>query len=590
MRGSLVTLNIEKIIETDVLVIGGGAAGARAAIEAHRNNVRVFLAAKGIFGAGGCSLSPSLASAIGPWSAQDDSVEKHFHDMVVQGKQYLCDQKLAKQQAEASGEALAELEQWGLVWDRNTENKIALFPSSKLFPGVSGQDRWITFGRRGTNAVGPFWTGHGVVDILRDELNRSRIPYMQEVVISKIIIRDDEVCGALGYDYLNAQPVLFKCKAAVLATGDASQVYYPHCMVSRESTGDGFALAYEAGATLVNMEQFEYLALMNAYPDSARGKAVLESPLESGEMAYLKNAKGERFMQRYHKDGELAPQEELTKAIYTEVKAGRGGPHGGCFVDLRHIPRRIVERSAPIRLEHIERLGYDISKDLIEVYPVIHTTTGGVRINERCETGVTGLYAAGQLAFAVNDCLAEGATGIVDAVLRGKISGANAARYAKSKPQIDPAEQQVNSALDQIMAPLNNHHGPTPLSVIRKLQHVMWNYVGVVKDEAGLTKSVEEISEIRDFLTPKVAARIKTGRFNVEMLESIELKHMIVCAEAIARSSLTRKESRNRFHRSDYPHQNDREWLNHILIRKSTQGMALTLEPVEFPYLKPEVK
>src|SRR5208282_2606417 len=206
--------SIERIIETDVLIVGGGAAGARAAIEAHRNGVRVFLAAKGVFGAGGCSLSPSLASAIGPWSKPNDSVEKHFHDMVVQGKQYLCDQNLARLQAQGGGEVLAELEQWGLVWDRNQKREIALFPSSKLFPGVSGQDRWITFGRRGTNAVGPFWTGHGIVDVLRDELNRRQIPYMQEVVVSKIL-QGGAVWGALGYDYLNSQPVLFKCGAIV---------------------------------------------------------------------------------------------------------------------------------------------------------------------------------------------------------------------------------------------------------------------------------------------------------------------------------------------------------------------------------------
>ncbi len=534
-------------------------------------------------------MSPSLASAIGSWSAPNDSVERHFHDMVVQGKRYLCDQKLAKQQAEGGGEVLAELEQWGLVWDRNQEGKIALFPSSKMFPGVSDQDRWITFGRRGTSAVGPFWTGHGIVDILRDEVNRLHVPYMQEVVISKILLYNGTVCGAVGYDYLNAQTILFKCKALVLATGDASQVYYPHCMVSKESTGDGFALAYDAGATLVDMEQFEYLALMNAYPDSARGKAVLETPLESGEMAYLRNAEGKRFMQHYHKAEELAPQEDVAKAIYAEVKAGRGGPHGGCFLDLRHIPRDVVEQAAPSRLEHMERLGYDISRDLIEVYPVVHTTTGGVRINERCETEIPGLYAAGQLAFAVNDCLGEGATGIVDAVFRGKISGANAAQFAKAKAQYNPKDQDVRTAVGQIMTPLHANDGPTPLSVIRKLQHVMWENVSIIKNESGLIKALDEICAIRDSLAPRVATRTKGGRFNLEMLESIELRHMIICAEATTRSSLARKESRNRFHRSDYPEQDDKEWLKHILVRKTEQGMAVTLEPVDFPYLKPEM-
>jgi fumarate reductase (CoM/CoB) subunit A len=579
---------VDQVIETDVLIAGGGIAGSRAAIEADRSKIRTFIVIKGIFGASGCSLSPSTASAIGPWSAKDDSVELHFKDMVVQGKQYLCNQQLLKVQAEGGGEVLAELEQWGYVWDRDTSGHISLFPSSKLFPGVAAHDRWITFGRRGASSVGPFWTGHAMVDILRDEVNRRKIPYVQETIISRILLRDSVVCGALGYDYCNAQPILFKCKAFVLATGDYSQVYFPHTMVSRESTGDGFGLAYDAGASLVNLEQFEYISLMNAYPDSARGKAALESPAESGQTAYLRNSLGERFMERYNKKMmELASQEDLAKAIDIEVKEGRGGPHGGCFLDLRHIPREVVVKSAPGRLEHIERLGYDISKDLIEVYPVVHTTTGGIRINERCETGVPGLYAAGQVAFAVSDCLGEGATGIVDAVFWGKIAGQNAATYSQSKNTIEPEPEQVRKAIDELLAPLRRKTGPTPLSVIRKLQHVMWDNVGIVKNQTGLEKAESEIKTMKDTLST-VSTKTKTGRFNLEMLEAIELRHMLIAAEAIVRSSLERKESRNRFHRSDYPKQDNKNWLKHIIITKSNEGMNVALEPVEFPYLKPE--
>jgi fumarate reductase (CoM/CoB) subunit A len=580
---------LNRSVEADVLVVGGGAAGARAAIEAHRNNARVFLVMKGIFGAGGCTPSASIGSAVGQWSADGDSVELHFRDMVIQGKQFLCDQELARQQAEKSSEAVTELEQWGLMWDRDSKGRIDVFPSSRLFPGVSAHDRMITYGRKGTNAVGPFWTGHGMMDALREEVCRREIPYMQEVIISNILLRDGVLCGALGYDYLNSQTILFKCKAMVLATGDANQVYFPHTQVSRESTGDGFALAYEAGASLVDMEQFEYLALAHAFPDSARPKAVLETPCESGQIAYLVNSKGERFMEHYNKEmKELAAQEDFAKAIYAEVKAGRGGPHGGCFLDLRHIPRDVVKRAAPGRLESIERLGYDIRKDLIEVYPVIHTTTGGVRINDRCESEVPGLFVAGQLAFAVNDSVGEGGTGIIDAPLRGRIAGENAAAYSKSVSAMEPATDDLAQALDLMMAPLQAQNGPTPLGVTRILQRIMWEYVGIFKNESGLEKALEEILMICDSMLPNVATRIKTGPFNIDLLEAIELRHMIVAAEAITRSSIARKESRNRFHRSDYPERDDKNWLKHIVVRKSSEGMRIALEPVEFPYLKPQ--
>ena len=575
-------------IKTDVLIVGAGIAGLRASIEAKKHEANVLIVVKGIYGASGCSLSPSEASAIGPWSDPKDSIARHLEDMIIGGKQFLCDQALTKIQAHEGAERLLELEKWGLFWDRDSNGRISLFPSSTLGePGQAPVDRWITIGRIGSRAEGPFWTGHGTVDILRDEVNRLGIPHIQEAIVSQILVTDNRVTGAIAYDYLHCKVLVIRCAAVIIATGDAGQVYFPHTMVSGEGTGDGYALAYEAGAQLLDMEQFEFMATMHAFPDSARGKAVLENPTEAGGMTYLRNNLGERFMLRYCPDTkEASRQDQLGNAMWQEVKAGRGGPHGGVFVDLRHIPRSLAKKSAPGRLESLEKLGFDIQTDLIEVFPVVHSTTGGIKIDETCQTRVNGLYAAGQVAFAVGDCLVEGGTGIVDALVWGKRAGEFAAIYSHSTDRLEPPSWAVEEEIVRINTPLAKTMGTPPINFMRKLQHAMWNGASIVKNEKDLLETLHEISDIRERMHEMCTA-IKGGKFNYELREAIEVRHMLTASEMIVRSSLMRKESRNRFLRSDYPNQ-DPDWLKHIVIEKMVSGMKLSPSPVEFPYVKPK--
>jgi fumarate reductase (CoM/CoB) subunit A len=580
---------VDHVLESDVMVIGAGIAGLRAALEAKSHGARVLMIVKGIYGASGCSLSPSEASAIGPWSDPKDSVERHLKDMIVGGKRFLCDQELTRIQAHEGGERLTELEKWGMVWDRDSSGKISLFPSSTLGePGQAPVDRWITFGRVGTHAEGPFWTGRGTVDVLRGEVDRLGIPRIQEAVVSRIFVSNGHVTGAMAYDYFHSKILLIKCPSVIIATGDAGHVYYPHTMVSAEGTGDGYALAYDAGAQLFDMEQFEFMAFMHAYPDSARTKAVLENANEAGERAFLINSKGERFIERYYPETrEMSRQDQLGVAMWQEVKEGRGGPHGGVFLDLRHIPQSVAKRSAPGRLESLERLGFDIRKDLIEVFPVVHSTVGGIRINEKCQTRIQGMYAAGQVAYAVGDCLVEGGTGMVDALVWGKRAGEFAAAYATTTGRSDPEEMDMENEARWINAPLVRTSGIVPVRATRRLQKAMWKGASIIKNREGLEETLREINNIRSSLDDLYVG-IKRGLFNHEVREVIELRHMLTTSEMIVRSSMMREESRNRFLRSDYPNQDDENWLQHIVIEKSADGMTITVEPVDFPYVKPE--
>ena len=587
----MLTQLVDQLIETGVLVLGGGIAGPRAAIEAKKNNALVFMIVKGIYGSGGCSLGPSVASGIGAWSDAKDSIDQHFRDMLINGKRFLADQRLLKIQADEGGERLLELEKWGMRWDRDTQGNISLFPSSKLYPNASAVDRWITYGRRGTHGAGPFWTGHGTVDVLREEVNRQGIPYIDETIVSRIFVTDNRVIGALAYDYFNCKTVLIKCAAVVIATGDASQVFFPHTMVSGESTGDGFTLAYDAGAQLVNMEQYEYIAPHHAYPDSAMAKAALEGVSESGGTAYFRNSRGERFMEKYcPKTMELSSTDEIAKAMWQEVKEGRGGPHGGVFLDLRHIPHDRLQKAVPGRLEFIDKLGYRTEKEMVEVFPVIHTTTGGIKIDPECQTRVQGLFAAGQVTFAIGDNLGEGATGYTDALVWGKRAGEFAAKYSQATKTQQPDLDEVKEELQLVKAPLEATSGLPPIKIMRRLQRAMWTGASIVKDEQSLQTALREIEEIRGSMLDKMCTSIKSGMFNHEMREAIELRHMLTVSEMIIRSSLVRKESRNRFHRSDYPNQDDEHWLRHIIAEKTPSGMRFSTIPVEFPYVKPMVR
>jgi fumarate reductase (CoM/CoB) subunit A len=582
----MISESVAQILETDVMVVGGGMAGLRAAIEAKNHGAKVLLIVKGIYGASGCSLSPSEAAAIGPWSDPKDSVERHLKDMIIGGKQFLCDQELTKIQAHEGGERLSELEKWGMVWDRDSTGKISLFPSSTLGePGQAPVDRWITFGRVGTHAEGPFWTGRGTVDVLRGEVDRKGIPWIQETAVSRIFVSDNHVAGAMAYDYFHSKILLIKCPSVIIATGDAAQVYYPHTMVSGEGTGDGYALAYDAGAQLFDMEQFEFMAFMHAYPDSARTKAVLENANEAGETAYLRNNRSERFIEKYYPETkEMSRQDQLGVAMWQEVKEGRGGPHGGVFLDLRHIPRSVAKRSAPGRLESLEKLGFDIRKDLIEVFPVVHSTTGGIRIDEECQTRIHGLFAAGQVAFAVGDCLVEGGTGMVDALVWGKRAGEFAAIHSRTTDHSGPIETDVEEEGRWLKAPLEKTSGTPPIKAMRRLQKAMWKGASIIKNREGLEETLNEIKEIQGNLN-ELYIGIKRGLFNHELREAIELRHMLTTSEMIVRSSMMRQESRNRFLRSDYPNQDDEHWLKHIVVEKTPAGMQLTTNPVEFPYV-----
>jgi fumarate reductase (CoM/CoB) subunit A len=294
-------------------------------------------------------------------------------------------------------------------------------------------------------------------------------------------------------------------------------------------------------------------------------------------------------MEKYcPKTMELSSTDEIAKAMWQEVHEGRGGPHGGVYLDLRHIPHDRLKKAVPGRLEFIDKLGYKTEKEMVEVFPVIHTTTGGIRIDPKCQTRVHGLFAAGQVTFAIGDNLGEGATGYTDALIWGKRAGEFAAKYSRATKLKNPDPNQVKEAVHRVKAPLEAVSGVPPVKLMRRLQHAMWTGVGLLKEERGLRNALHEIEEIRQLMLRKMSTSIKSGAFNHEMREAIELRQMLTVSEMIIRSSLLRKESRNRFHRSDYPNQDDKHWLRHIITEKGSRGMRFITVPVKFPYLRPE--
>jgi succinate dehydrogenase/fumarate reductase flavoprotein subunit len=239
-------------------------------------------------------------------------------------------------------------------------------------------------------------------------------------------------------------------------------------------------------------------------------------------------------------------------------------------------------------LKFIEKLGYNPQEDLIEVYPIIHTMTGGIRINDRCETNVPGLYAAGQAAFAVGDCLGEGATGITDSLVWGKRAGEYAAKYALRTEVMGTADDKISVERNRVFAPLKRKDGVPPITIMRRIQHTMWTYLGLVKNEQGMLKAKQILNHIRRIELPKIYVKAKTSRGNFEMAEALETNNMLITSELLTASSLFRKESRNRFIRDDYPKRDDENWLKHIIIKKEEGKIKISTIPVEFPYIKHE--
>jgi succinate dehydrogenase / fumarate reductase, flavoprotein subunit len=576
----------------DVLVIGAGGAGLRAAIEAKAAGASVGLVCKSLLGKAHTVMAEGGVAAALAHVDPEDKWQTHFRDTMVGGK-LLNNPRMAELHAKEAPDRVRELEAWGAVFDRTRDGRILQRP----FGGHS-HPRLAHVGDR---------TGLEMIRTLQDRAVAMGIDVFMECTITRLLMGEGAVIGGFGYWRTTGGPVLFPARAVVLATGGIGKAYTVTSN-SWEYSGDGHALAYSVGADLIDMEFVQFHPTGMVWPPGVRGLLVTEAV--RGEGGILRNKDGERFMSRYlpedrrgeyastdeeaakwvtaqsqgrvtdaRRPPELSTRDNVSRAIYTEVREGRGSPHGGVFLDISYLPPEHIRRKLPSMYDQFKELAdVDITKGPMEVGPTTHYVMGGVRVE--AETGastVAGLYAAGEVAGGMHGANRLGGNSLSDLLVFGQRTGAAAAteaRRRKDLPYVDPV--LVRDAARELAAPLEQGSGEDPYALQRDLQDVMQRLVGIFRVEADLQEATTELAKLKARY-PAVAVR--GGRiFNPGWNLVFELRNLLVVSEAITRSALQRTESRGAHSRIDHPETDQERWggRNSVVRRKADGTMDVT--------------
>jgi succinate dehydrogenase / fumarate reductase flavoprotein subunit len=506
---------------------------------------------------------------------------------------------MAQLHAQESPDRTRELETWGAVFDRT--------PDGKILQRNFGGHRYPRLAHVGDR------TGLELIRTMQDRTVASDVKVHMECTIYALLKDGDRVTGAVGYWRETGRPVLFKAKAIVLATGGALKAYRVTSN-SWEGTGDGHALAYMAGAELIDMEFVQFHPTGMVWPPSVKGILVTEGV--RGEGGYLRNNKGERFMFNYIPDlfksetsdteeearrwldkdpnarrpPELLTRDVVARAIVREVKDGRGSPHGGAFLDISWRPAEMVKKKLPSMYHQFKELGgLDITKEPMEVGPTAHYIMGGVRVNaETQESTVPGLFAAGECAGGLHGANRLGGNSLSDLLVFGRRAGMGAAAFAKAnpaKPSVDVAEAE--RLIAEMYALFDRPTGDNPFAVTEALQTTMEANVGIARLEDELKQALVDI----DALKAKMPSVSVTGdtRFNPGWHQAMSLRYMLVCSEAIAKCALERRESRGGHMRVDYLETSDAFGeFNHVVKLGADGQMELRREPL--PQMPAELK
>jgi len=552
-----------EIHEHDVLIIGAGGAGLRAAIEALAEGASVGVVCKSLLGKAHTVMAEGgIAAAMANVDASDDW-RTHFRDTMRGGK-FLNNWRMAQLHAQEAPERVRELEQWGALFDRTADGNIL----QRAFGGHTFK-RLCHVGDR---------TGLEMIRTLQDRGVHLGIDVYMECAITRLLKDGERVAGAFGYWRENGRFVVFRAKSVVIATGGIGKAWRITSN-SWEYTGDGMALAFDAGAELMDMEFVQFHPTGMVWPPGVQGILVTEAV--RGEGGVLRNKDGERFMERYDPERmDLSTRDVVARAIYTEAKEGRGTEHGGAYLDISHKPAEYVKKKLPSMYHQFRELAdVDITKGPMEVGPTCHYMMGGIRVDaETAQANVPGMFAAGEAAAGLHGANRLGGNSLSDLLVFGRRAGQAAAEHAKQTetPTLDDA--QVEEATREMLEPFERRDGDSPYDVHRDLQETMQNYVGIFRREEDLKQGLAEIQGLKDR-----AGRVHVDGsrlFNPGWHLARDLKSLLTVSEAVALSALERQESRGAHSRIDFP-QYDEKWskLNNIISRDG-DGMRLRHAPI----------
>ncbi|MHB8637916.1 MAG: fumarate reductase/succinate dehydrogenase flavoprotein subunit [Fimbriimonadaceae bacterium] len=582
--------------EYDVLIIGAGGAGLRAAIEASAAGVTVGVVCKSLLGKAHTLMAEGgVAAAIGNVDERDNW-RVHFAD-TMRGGQYLSNPRMAELHAKEAPECVNELEQWGALFDRTKDGKIL----QRNFGG----HRYPRLAHVGDR------TGLEMIRTLQDHGVHQGIDFHMECTVISLLKDGDRVCGAFAYFRERGQLVVFKANAVVIATGGVGKAY-SITSNSWEYTGDGQALALNAGADLIDMEFVQFHPTGMVWPPSVRGLLVTEGV--RGEGGILKNSEGTRFMfddipenyrnqtakdpeegWRYvmgdraaNRPPELLTRDHVARCIVREVKEGRGSPHGGVYLDIAWIKEKIpnaaehIKKKLPGMYHQFKALAdIDITEEPMEIGPTTHYIMGGIRVDADSQmTTVPGLFAAGEAAAGLHGANRLGGNSLSDLLVFGRRAGRFAAAYARSAPTAKTdLTKQIEAAAAFTLAPFDRVGGENPFAIQHDLQTMMQDLVGIVRQEDEMNRALEALTVLKK---RHEGAHVLGNRdFNPGWHTAMDLSSQLAVSEAITRAALARKESRGGHFRLDYPERHDAHAAVNTVVRRNADGsLAVTHEPV----------
>ena len=594
----------------DVLVIGAGGAGLRAAVEARESGLRVAIICKSLFGKAHTVMAEGGAAASMGNVNDNDNWMVHFRDTMRGGK-FLNHFRMAELHAKEAPDRIWELETWGALFDRTKAGKI----SQRNFGGHEYPRLAHVGDRTGLELIR---TMQQKIVALQQKDGRetgdmeSGIKVFAELTITDILKENGKISGAYGYWRESGEEVLFEAPAVVIATGGVGKTF-KITSNSWEGTGDGHALALKAGANLVDMEFLQFHPTGMVWPPSVRGILVTESV--RGEGGVLTNTNGERFMFKYIPDvfkdkyadneaeadrwyedqdnnrrpPELLPRDEVARAINSEVKAGRGTEHGGVFLDVsKRLPAELIKKRLPSMWHQFYELaGVDITKEPMEVGPTCHYVMGGVEVepDTAAAVGVPGLFAAGEVAGGMHGSNRLGGNSLTDLLVFGRRAGIGAVDYVKKNGANPVSQAAITAAAAKIQAPFDREGGENSYSLHAELQEITHNLVGIIRTGAELKEAITKIAEIR-----KRSANVSVSggrKFNPGFHLAFDLDNMLLVAESTAKSAINREESRGGHTRDDFPGMNNK-WrqINNI---SSFDGNQVNIREQVLPIIPKEL-
>lgn len=522
--------------EHDVLIIGAGGAGLRAAIEALAQGATVGVVCKSLLGKAHTVMAEGgIAAAMANVDRTDDW-RVHFGDTMRGGK-FLNNWRMAQIHAQEAPERVRELEQWGALFDRTKDGDIL----QRAFGGHTFK-RLCHVGDR---------TGLEMIRTLQDKGVHLGIDVFMECAVTRLLKDGERIAGAFAYWRETGRFVVFKAKSVVVATGGIGKAWRITSN-SWEYTGDGMALACDAGAELMDMEFVQFHPTGMVWPPGVQGILVTEAV--RGEGGVLRNKDGERFMERYDPEKmELSTRDVVARAIYTEAREGRGTEHGGAYLDISHKPADYVKRKLPSMYHQFRELAdVDITQGPMEVGPTCHYMMGGIRVEaETAQATVPGMFAAGEAAAGLHGSNRLGGNSLSDLLVFGRRAGLSATEHAQHAGAVKIDEQQIEEAERELLAPFERPAGESPYDIHRDLQESMHNYVGIFRNEDDLKKGLSEIEALKERVAK---VHVEGSRlFNPGWHLARDLKAMLTVSEGVALSALERKESRGAHSRIDFP-------------------------------------